>query len=313
MKKSERLWVIVLLLKQHGKLTAYELANNLEVTKRTIYRDIDALSQMGIPIISEEGVSGGYSLVPDYFLPCIHLYDKEIILLELLLKMSPQFQLLDFEEETKSLNLKLSHICKKNDSMKNAFSKIYFSVDNIVPISYVKGAFETILRALNENNQLNISYYTPIKNTVIDRKISPIHFLFCDGCWYLNSYCELRKEARMFRLDRITKVEYLKEKIPTCHVESFNKSTCSETVLVSLEIEHNLYNIIKDDMAMQNIVKLTRNNNILILDLITHEISYFENLAFRNAKDVNILSPEFLKDSILKKSKIILEKYIFQN
>lgn len=311
MKKSERLWVIVLLLKQHGKLTAYELANNLEVTKRTIYRDIDALSQMGIPIISEEGVYGGYSLVPDYFLPCIHLYEKEIILLELLLKMSPHFQLSDFEEETKSLNLKLSHICKKNDSMKNAFSKISFSVDNIVPVSHAKGAFETILRALNDNNQLNISYYTPLKNTVIERRISPIHFSFSDGCWYLNSYCELRKEARMFRLDRITKVEYLKEKVPTSHIEGFNKSSYSETVLVSLEIEQNLYNIIKEDMTMQNIVKSTYKNNILTLDIITHEISYFENLAFRNAKEVTILSPEFLTDSILKKSQVILEKYNF--
>lgn len=309
MKKSERLLVIVLLLRQHGKLTASELANNLEVTKRTIYRDIDALSQMGIPVISEEGVSGGYSLVPDYFLSCIHLYEKEIILLELLLKISPQFQLSDFEEETKSLSLKLSHICVKNDNMKNAFSKISFSVDSIVPISHAKGAFETILRALNDNNQLNISYYTPLKDDITERRISPILFFFSDGCWYLDSYCELRKEARMFRLDRITKVEYLKEKIPASHIEGFNKSLGLETFSVSLEIEQNLYNKIKDDASMQNIVNLTKKNNILTVDILTNELSYFENLAFRNAQEVTILSPEFLIDSIIKKNQIILKKY----
>lgn len=75
------------MFKQKGRLSADELAELLEVSKRTIYRDIDALCQMGIPIIAYEGANGGYEIDESYFMPTVRLSEREVFILMLLLKI----------------------------------------------------------------------------------------------------------------------------------------------------------------------------------------------------------------------------------
>ena len=80
MNRMDRLTAILLLL-QGGKRTAGEIAQRFEVSKRTIQRDIQALGEIGIPIIAELGVSGGYTLPSDYSLPPLALTLHEALLL----------------------------------------------------------------------------------------------------------------------------------------------------------------------------------------------------------------------------------------
>lgn len=67
-----------MLLQSHGQIIAKELAEKLEVSERTIYRDMEALSRTGIPVIAERGINGGWSLLEDYRTNLTGLKESEI-------------------------------------------------------------------------------------------------------------------------------------------------------------------------------------------------------------------------------------------
>src|SRR6266487_3636 len=84
MNRIDRLTAIILLL-QRGRRTASEIAHRFEVSKRTAFRDIQALCEMGVPIVTEAGAHGGYTLMPDYSLAPLQLTLREALLLRLAL------------------------------------------------------------------------------------------------------------------------------------------------------------------------------------------------------------------------------------
>src|SRR5713101_2028158 len=102
MNRIDRLTAIILLL-QGGRRTASEIARRFEVSKRTVFRDIEALCEMGIPIVTEAGVNGGYTLMPDYSLTPLQLTAHETLLLRLALSSISQLAETPFQQERESL------------------------------------------------------------------------------------------------------------------------------------------------------------------------------------------------------------------
>ncbi|WP_193774619.1 helix-turn-helix transcriptional regulator [Vallitalea guaymasensis] len=93
-----------------------------------------------------------------------------------------------------------------------------------------------------------VDYYTPIKNSWLTREISPLHLFYCEGCWYLDAFCNVRKAKRTFRLDRIKSCELLKKDIPEEHMKTYEVNRLSENVPeITLEIDKGLYEQVKDD------------------------------------------------------------------
>src|SRR5579864_4522020 len=102
MNRIDRLTAIILLL-QGGRRTANEIARRFEVSKRTVFRDIEALCEMGVPIITESGAHGGYTLMPDYSLAPLQLTMREALLLRMALSSVSQLADTPFKQERESL------------------------------------------------------------------------------------------------------------------------------------------------------------------------------------------------------------------
>lgn len=102
MNRIDRLTAIILLL-QRGRRTASEIAHRFEVSKRTAFRDIQALCEMGVPIVTEVGAHGGYTLMPDYSLAPLQLTLREALLLRLALGSVSQLADTPFKYEVASL------------------------------------------------------------------------------------------------------------------------------------------------------------------------------------------------------------------
>src|SRR5437868_13021275 len=102
MNRIDRLTAIILLL-QGGRRTAGEIARRLEVSKRTVFRDIEALCEIGVPIVTESGTHGGYTLMPDYSVAPLQLTMREALLLRLALSSVSQLADTPFKQERESL------------------------------------------------------------------------------------------------------------------------------------------------------------------------------------------------------------------
>src|SRR2546423_14779195 len=102
MNRIDRLTAIILLL-QGGRRTASEIARRFEVSKRTVFRDVEALCEIGVPIVTEAGAHGGYTLIPDYSLAPLQLTSRRALPLRLALNSVSQLARNPFKNERESL------------------------------------------------------------------------------------------------------------------------------------------------------------------------------------------------------------------
>lgn len=303
--------MIIMCLKQKGKQSAADLAQYLEVSKRTIYRDVDALSQMNVPITTFEGLNGGYEINPSYFMPSVRLSEREVLILMLLLKVSGQLNLPEFRESIHILNAKLENTYQDAaKQFEKSLKHVQFDIQNIFPQSYLNGSFEAILHAFHQYVRMEIEYFSPLKNKTITREISPLELYYSEGGWYLDAYCHLRQKKRTFRLDRIKQIKLLdKKKDKQLEHLYKNQALNDEMSLVVFDIQKELFHLIQYDSPLRHAEITSENETEYRVQVNADRLVFFETLAIRNSDQVTILKPDSLVSQLEKKLSQALKKY----
>ncbi|MEO1733329.1 MAG: YafY family protein [Pseudomonadota bacterium] len=198
MRRTDRLFDIVQILRD-GKLhRAQDIADRLEVSVRTIYRDMDTLIASGIPIEGERGV--GYMATGAITLPPLTLTAAELEALNLGMAIVAEAADPDLKSAAQSLAEKVdavlpSQTIAEADAWKFA---VYPFADAARGLSHM-----SVLRAaIKARQKLNISYCR-IDGTPSARTIRPLHMEYWGRVWTLTSWCELRQDFRVFRVDLI--------------------------------------------------------------------------------------------------------------
>ncbi len=183
--RADRLLSLLLLLQTHGTMTAGELARHLEVTERTIYRDVTALSTTGVPIFTTKGPGGGIGLVEDYRSGLIGLKPDEVQAL-FMLEVPQTLEQLGVGETIRKAFLKLSatipDIQKKSEL--NNHPRIMLDAQdwnqNIEAVPWLK----TCQEALQQNRVLEITYRSEF-NTDLEITTDPVGLVAKSQRWYL--------------------------------------------------------------------------------------------------------------------------------
>ncbi len=310
MKKIERLNAIIYILKEKGKLTAKEIAKLLDVSERTIYRDIDALSQIKVPLITYEGHQGGYEIDPNYFIPSIKLTQAEITNFIILLTLGKELKVPGVHRDYEALRLKLLNAITQDGSpkLKRFLDKFKVYINRINPGDYVEHIMETIIKSLEEEKKVKLTYYTPLKDTLTEREVSPYRFTFDEGGWYLIGYCHLREDKRTFRLDRIKSIELLHSNcyFPIDMVSFENESKSKSSY--HLQIDRSFYEIIKHNYYMED-HKIIEDSGFFTVEICTdYEDSIIE-LALKNPTSVKVLEPQSICEHLKKIVKDLSQIY----
>lgn len=208
-KRISRLTAILTQFQTKRMVTASELAAKFSVSVRTIYRDIRALEQAGIPIFTEEGK--GYSLMEHYRLPPVTFTENQanalILAEQLVLKNKDASFITDYLEAIEKIKAVLKHTVKYKANLlsdRTRFSQIINGERNSNNLSDLQFALTNFFL-------VNIEYTNESGNTT-NRLIEPFALLSTQENWLLVAWCRLRHEFRYFRLDRIQKMEMLTEK-----------------------------------------------------------------------------------------------------
>lgn len=206
-KRVSRLTAILTQLQTQRLLTATYLAEKFNVSVRTIYRDMRALEESGIPIIAEEGK--GYSLMEGYRIPPVMFTEAQanalIIAEQLVLKNKDASLIKDYTEAVDIIKAVLKYSIKDKANLLSDRTRF----DQNVNRERNSNNLSDLQFALTNFNLVKIDYTNEQEKTTT-RYIEPFALLSTEN-WLLVAYCRLREEFRYFRLDRINKVEILSE------------------------------------------------------------------------------------------------------
>lgn len=202
--KINRLISIIMLLLEQKTISAGELARTFEVSKRTIYRDIETINEAGIPIVTFPGINGGIGIMEEFKV------DKRLFsesdLTSLLIGLSGVHSALD-SEETKQAMSKLKALIpkEKQNEIDEIANRIGIDLSPWQKDIMREGYLKIINAAIVERKILCFDYFN-VKGDGSFREVEPYRLLLKSNSWYLQGFCLLRQEMRTFRFSRIRKL-----------------------------------------------------------------------------------------------------------
>jgi predicted DNA-binding transcriptional regulator YafY len=204
--KLDRLLGILTTLLQHDRISAPALAGKFEVSRRTISRDIDALCQAGIPIVTQQGGNGGISIAEGYRL------DKSVLTTDELSSMIAALKGLGTVSGKAQIERTLDKLSANKDTVVSLRESVVIDL-----ASHHRGSLtmkiEVIKQAIHENKLIEFDYYYEKGDS--HRCIEPYFIAFQWTAWYVFGYCPERQDWRMFKLDRLWELQQCGESFIT--------------------------------------------------------------------------------------------------
>ncbi len=298
---DSRLFKILYHLIDKGRATAPELASKFEVSTRTIYRDVDALSSAGIPICAESGRKGGIYLMDNFVLDKTTLSDEEK---EEIMTALQSVAAAGNSLET-TLLTKMSALFKSGNSANCDYDwlEIDFSRWGNHPEDNSK--FELLKKAVIEHREVKIVYHSS-EEVSSERVIRPIKLYFKSKEWYLKAFCLEKQDFRMFKLNRISNTELQEETFePIVYPKTPEESQVYHKVV--LLFPKNMGYRVYDEFDEEQI-EHKENGDLVVTTSMPIDawlISYL--LSF--GAQVELLEPKYLQKVLVKQARSICDKY----
>jgi len=207
--KIDRLVSMIMILLDKKRIAAQELADLFEVSPRTIYRDIDSINMAGIPVLSTSGVGGGFEILPQYKIDrkVFSTADLSTILMGLtgLSNMIRGNELLNALAKVKSF---IPADRAKDIELKA--NQVYIDLSPWMSNKNIQPDLEMIKTALQESKLVSFEYADHHGNITV-RTAEPYQLVLKSNHWYFQGYCHTRKDFRLFKLARISKLQIQEE------------------------------------------------------------------------------------------------------
>ncbi|HBM87967.1 MAG: YafY family protein [Parvibaculaceae bacterium] len=211
MRRADRLFDIIEYLRRHRRVvTAAELAEKMEVSVRTIYRDIADLQASRVPIDGEAGL--GYLLREGYDLPPLMFNEEEAEALALGARIVAAWGDDELAEASKAVLAKLRAVLPRDlkaqfDALGVMAPPAHYQEEVVIDLARVR-------RAVRNKKKIRFAYADKGGKASM-RTIWPLTLSFYGAVWTVPGWCELRKDFRVFRADRMRDLEVLNERVPS--------------------------------------------------------------------------------------------------
>jgi predicted DNA-binding transcriptional regulator YafY len=212
MNRTDRLVAMVMFLQGRRLVKADELARHFEVNVRTVYRDVSALSEAGVPVVGEAGV--GYTLVKGYHLPPVMFTAEEALALFIGAEMVKQFADGSMADPMESSLLKIRSVLpreRQDDLDRAARATVIYGAPRL-PSGIDQRTLLPIQQAIVSRRVLRMTYRARAREEDTVRAIEPLGVTYYGGSWYLVAWCRLRVDYRSFKLERVRQLEVLGER-----------------------------------------------------------------------------------------------------
>ena len=307
MNRVDRLFAILLKLQTQHRLRAQDLADAFAVSKRTIYRDLNALNEMGVPIISLPGE--GFELMDTFFLPPVLFTADEAGALflgaRMLHRQSSGYLPGSIDGALEKLWMVLpeesrQHIQTLSDIIQFGLPANQFNLDNPKLL--------TLQRAIAEQRVVIMRYHSYGSNEVTERQVEPLRLYFFGNHWLLIGYCRLRKADRVFRLERMDELKMLFETFPAREVQF----PARQRVEVVVRFKHEIirwvherqfeFSLQSEEDSPEGVIMRYLVPNDKVMPIKTWILSW--------GAGATVLEPPVLAEEIAREARRILENYL---
>lgn len=295
--QSNRLFRLLYYLIDKKHTTAPELAEKFEVSVRTIYRDIDALSEAGIPVYSQAGKGGGIYILRDFVVDkaCFSEDERQEILMAM--QSLSGIQCADNRDIIDKLSA-VFHVAAEN------WIEVDFSRWGVSSGDNEK--FERIKLAIIHRNPMVITY-AGSNGITGRRKIYPLKLYYKSRAWYVKAYCTREHEYRIFKLNRILESEIVKEIFSCPPFPKESGVAESEYNQITLRFPKEMTFRIYDEFDKADIT-VHENGDLLVCARIP-ENAWLTEYILSFGTQVEIIEPISLKEKITEQVMALYNKY----
>lgn len=222
MNRIDRLSAILIQLQSRKVVTAQQIADRFEISLRTVYRDIRALEEAGVPIGAEAGK--GYFMMEGYSLPPVSFTADEAGAILMAAKLAEKNTDKSIQQHFENALFKIKSVMKTQE--KDYLENLEENIQVLQSPNQNKSGFPDhfltdIQAALASRKVLAFEYYSNYRDQFTTRQVEPLGLCFYGSHWHMIGYCRMRQDLRDFRTDRITKLRIQEEHYDPAEHQSY--------------------------------------------------------------------------------------------
>jgi predicted DNA-binding transcriptional regulator YafY len=307
---------MVVRLQSRRVVRAEDLAADFEISVRTVYRDLSALGEAGIPIVAEAGI--GYSLVKGYHLPPVMFTPEEASALSIGGKLVENLTDASLRKQMDSALLKIRSVLPRDrqdylDRLERSTAVVSRGLTPIPRLS--SEALIPIQRALAQRRVLAMDYQGIQRKVLTRRQVEPLGLVYYADNWHLIAYCRLRRDVRDFRTDRICKLQVQNEFFSghadfslARYLEAASQQGKFETATVRFKPE--VIERVRREWFCRLVEERNESDGIVVT-LLAYSLEWLAGWVFSFGSMAEVLGPSRLRQLVAAEAETLAAKYAF--
>jgi len=303
MNRIDRVTAILIQLQSKRVVKAQEIADRFSISLRTVYRDIKALEESGVPLAGEAGV--GYSIMEGYRLPPVMFTREEAIAFLTAEKMMEKLTDSSSVEQYQSAMFKIKSVLRyaEKELLDDMSAYIEVVENPYLPVVENKPVhLQTILKSIGGKAILDIGYFANHTQLYSNRDVEPVGIYYQGSYWYMIAYCRLRKDYRSFRTDRISYINITGNHFDKQHpsLKSFltkmNKE--KEMFTIVIQVDKTVLKYFGDQKFYNGFVSQKEIHGKMEMTFVTASLMGFVKFYLLFGEYADIISPPGLKEMV---------------
>jgi predicted DNA-binding transcriptional regulator YafY len=297
LNRIDRLHAILTHLQSKKRVTAQEVADRFNISLRTVYRDVKALEESGVPVIGEAG--SGYSIMEGYRLPPVMFSQEEAAALLLGSKLAEHLADASVKKHFNAALYKIKAVLRATDKEHVDQLDDHIAVISRMPSADSDGRYLVDLqKSLGDKKVIYIRYQSG-EDAVTERKIEPIGLCYYGEAWHLIGWCKLRNNYRDFRVSRIQQLQITDETFeadshPSLQEYLQTMISSSDLQEIVLRFEKKAARYIGNQKYYYGYVREEQDGDYVLMHFVTSHLNWFGRWMLMYTHHVTIESPEAL-------------------
>lgn len=316
MNRTDRLSAILIMLQTKKVVTSLEIAEKFEISQRTVYRDLRALDEAGVPIGAEAGV--GYYLIDGYHLPPVMFTPEEAGSMLIAEKLVNSFSDESIKHNFGLASDKIKAVLPEThrEFLGNIGEQIQvFHGEETKSSQHTNNFLTRIQQAISEKKCVKIDYLSKSKKELSSRVVEPVGLCFYAFNWHLIAFCRMRNDYRDFRVDRIDKLAIEED----CISENANRTISEyfeqawkkqELFYVSVKFKASIIAHISSSRYYYGYYQEVMENELVTMNFAVNDYEYMANWILSLGKNVVSVEPKKFSQMLHNRVKQLADQYL---